>query len=515
MGKKNLLDYFTPQKGKKRKQSGKTKKRKATRSRSSNIETAKRKAVREASTVSSKRRRSATPTKSRKKPRLQITPTTATPKQKRIDFKVDHRANVLAAFEAEDIDVMDKAQNFKIDPIINVYFQSKYPEHCVFKDGIKTLNYTKMKHLRSMVRGWKRNEAAIKLNWMANARNKVIRLSGAGRKHDIHPDYLFMIYKEFNIKQTNADHDTTALLQCLDLLLSVFTFAMREGIKSSNTGDIWKCFIHCLTIYCKAYNLLGARGIRQDMAVLEKDLMDLDIFNVTRKAMQICANCATQSEQRVTRSCAYNVTYPLDSGTIQLIQKMDYFNDEECTSCGERSVLMATALDTQKWFQVYLDQHCYDSFDIKRLTTMDVMQSDGLCKTYKLKAVTVLDNGHYWMNSHDHSDGEFYEWESLSARIGPLTRIRTISGPTIAVLLFKEAPISLKNHRLIVVGFIRCESCNEIYPDVIDLVIKYSYEYPFKLRNGLELSSAMFGKAKADGSGLEHYLKKWKDTMHA
>eukprot|EP01083_Nonionella_stella_P317190 1153617_1 len=111
--------------------------------------------------------------------------------------------------------------------------------------------------------------------------------------------------------------------------------------------------------------------------------------------------------------------------------------------------------------------------------------------------------------------GEFYEWESLSARIGPLTRIRTISGPTIAVLLFKEAPISLKNHRLIVVGFIRCESCNEIYPDVIDLVIKYSYEYPFKLRNGLELSSAMFGKAKADGSGLEHYLKKWKDTMHA
>eukprot|EP01083_Nonionella_stella_P186456 682523_1 len=115
MGKKNLLDYFTPQKGKKRKQSGKTKKRKATRSRSSNIETAKRKAVREASTVSSKRRRSATPTKSRKKPRLQITPTTATPKQKRIDFKVDHRANVLAAFEAEDIDVMDKAQNFKIE----------------------------------------------------------------------------------------------------------------------------------------------------------------------------------------------------------------------------------------------------------------------------------------------------------------------------------------------------------------------------------------------------------------
>eukprot|EP01083_Nonionella_stella_P027970 77033_1 len=446
MGKKNLLDYFTPQKGKKRKQSGKTKKRKATRSRSSNIETAKRKAVREASTVSSKRRRSATPTKSRKKPRLQITPTTATPKQKRIDFKVDHRANVLAAFEAEDIDVMDKAQNFKIDPIINVYFQSKYPEHCVFKDGIKTLNYTKMKHLRSMVRGWKRNEAAIKLNWMANARNKVIRLSGAGRKHDIHPDYLFMIYKEFNIKQTNADHDTTALL----LIFEAF-------LKST--------FL--------------------------------------------------KSEQRVTRSCAYNVTYPLDSGTIQLIQKMDYFNDEECTSCGERSVLMATALDTQKWFQVYLDQHCYDSFDIKRLTTMDVMQSDGLCKTYKLKAVTVLDNGHYWMNSHDHSDGEFYEWESLSARIGPLTRIRTISGPTIAVLLFKEAPISLKNHRLIVVGFIRCESCNEIYPDVIDLVIKYSYEYPFKLRNGLELSSAMFGKAKADGSGLEHYLKKWKDTMHA
>eukprot|EP01083_Nonionella_stella_P263116 894144_1 len=151
----------------------------------------------------------------------------------------------------------------------------------------------------------------------------------------------------------------------------------------------------------------------------------------------------------------------------------------------------------------------------RKATRSRAKRSDGLCKTYKLKAVTVLDNGHYWMNSHDHSDGEFYEWESLSARIGPLTRIRTISGPTIAVLLFKEAPISLKNHRLIVVGFIRCESCNEIYPDVIDLVIKYSYEYPFKLRNGLELSSAMFGKAKADGSGLEHYLKKWKDTMHA
>eukprot|EP01083_Nonionella_stella_P263117 894147_1 len=413
MGKKNLLDYFTPQKGKKRKQSGKTKKRKETK---------------------------------------------------------DVVNTLLPSSHYDDKEVFDSVEvTSDLDDMVHQYLST----------------------------------VGTYLPYSPNGPSLCHAISYIGN--------LALVTELRVALKKSSNH----LLQCLDLLLSVFTFAMREGIKSSNTGDIWKCFIHCLTIYCKAYNLLGARGIRQDMAVLEKDLMDLDIFNVTRKAMQICANCATQSEQRVTRSCAYNVTYPLDSGTIQLIQKMDYFNDEECTSCGERSVLMATALDTQKWFQVYLDQHCYDSFDIKRLTTMDVMQSDGLCKTYKLKAVTVLDNGHYWMNSHDHSDGEFYEWESLSARIGPLTRIRTISGPTIAVLLFKEAPISLKNHRLIVVGFIRCESCNEIYPDVIDLVIKYSYEYPFKLRNGLELSSAMFGKAKADGSGLEHYLKKWKDTMHA
>ena len=91
----------------------------------------------------------------------------------------------------------------------------------------------------------------------------------------------------------------------------------------------------------------------------------------------------------------------------------------------------------------YLDQRVADQTSLEKLRFIPVINHDAQCIIYECVAFALYEeNSHYFVGYANSTVTKWIEMESLAKRIGPMKRLKKVSGSNIAALIMKKTELS-------------------------------------------------------------------------